>query len=105
MDAGYVDATLLLKSQKHYGVTIIGSMRPNASWQSKTSEAYDISQFQINWHTNGLRKARYQGLDKVQLQHILTATAINFVRMVAWLNDIPFAQTRISRFALLRLNN
>ncbi len=53
----------------------------------------------------GLRKARYQGLAKVQLQHILTATAINFVRMVAWLDDIPFAQTRISRFALLRPNN
>ena len=51
MDAGYVDATLLLNSQKHYGVTIIGPMRPNASWQSKTSEAYDLSKFQINWNT------------------------------------------------------
>lgn len=203
VDAGYVDATLLLNSQKHYGVVIIGPMRPNASWQSKTSDAYDLSQFQINWHTKrvtcpegkkslktwipyqdqwgnsvirvsfprktcllcpsrslcthsktearrltlrqqnehelfqsqriqqetpawkeiyqrragvegtisqgvrafGLRKARYQGLAKVQLQHILTATAINFVRMVAWLDDIPFAQTRTSRFALLRPNN
>ncbi len=53
----------------------------------------------------GLRKARYRGLAKVQLQHILTATAINFVRMVAWLDDRPLAQTRISRFALLRPNN
>ncbi|MGH2414060.1 MAG: IS1182 family transposase, partial [Microcystaceae cyanobacterium] len=51
VDAGYVDAALLLKSQKNYGVTVIGPMRPNASWQSKTSDGYDISQFHVNWNT------------------------------------------------------
>ena len=37
----------------------------------------------------GLRKARYKGLSKVSLQHILTATAINFVRINAWLDGVP----------------
>ncbi len=51
----------------------------------------------------GLRKARYTGLTKVQLQHLLTATAINVVRMVAWLQGMPHAKTRISRFAALAI--
>ena len=47
----------------------------------------------------GLRKARYLGLAKVHLQHILTATAMNLVRLFAWLWEVPLAETRISRFA------
>lgn len=49
----------------------------------------------------GLRQARYIGLVKVQLQHLLTAVALNVVRMVSWLHGIPHAKTRISRFAAL----
>ena len=52
----------------------------------------------------GLRKARYTGLAKVQLQHILSAAAINVVRMVAWLQGVPHAKTRTSRFAALAIN-
>ncbi len=33
--------------------------------------------------TSGLRQARYIGLVKVRLQHLLTAVALNVVRMVA----------------------
>jgi transposase len=49
----------------------------------------------------GLRHARYLGQAKMYLQHILVAAAINVVRVVTWLNDIPHAKTRISRFAAL----
>ena len=49
----------------------------------------------------GLRQARYRNLPKVRLQHQITAVAINVVRMVSWLNGIPHAITRISRFAAL----
>jgi transposase len=49
----------------------------------------------------GLRKARYWGLAKVHLQHLFTAIAINVVRLVAWIDGVPHAQTRISRFANL----
>jgi transposase len=51
--------------------------------------------------TLGLRQARYVGLIKVRLQHLLTAVALNVLRMVAWLDGIPHAKTRISRFAAL----
>jgi transposase len=51
VDAGYVDATLLVTSRKQYGVTVVGPVRPNVSWQSKIPGGYDISQFKVNWNT------------------------------------------------------
>ena len=62
----------------------------------------------LNWRSHdyaaqgirraGLRQTRYIGLAKTHLQHVLTAIALNVIRVDAWLNDIPLAQTRISRF-------
>jgi transposase len=49
----------------------------------------------------GLRRSRYIGLAKTHLQHLLTATAINMVRVTAWLEEIPRANTRRSAFAAL----
>lgn len=49
----------------------------------------------------GLRRSRYIGLAKTHLQHLFTATAINLSRIVNWLEDIPRAKTRTSRFAAL----
>lgn len=49
----------------------------------------------------GVRRARYLGLPKTHLQHILTAVAINLLRLTEWLNGTPFAKTRTSRFAAL----
>jgi transposase len=49
----------------------------------------------------GLRRSRYIGLAKTRLQHFATAAAINLTRAVAWLLDVPTAQTRVSHFAAL----
>jgi len=49
----------------------------------------------------GLRRSRYTGLSKTHLQNLVIATALNVIRAVAWLNDVPLAPTRISRFAAL----
>ncbi len=48
-----------------------------------------------------LRHSRYLGLAKTHLQHLFTAIAINLVRFDAWLNEVPHAKTRTSRFAAL----
>lgn len=48
-----------------------------------------------------MRRSRYRGVAKTHLQHVLTATAVNLVRIAAWLRGEPLAQTRISRFAAL----
>ena len=52
----------------------------------------------------GLRRARYIGLAKTHLQAIATAVAVNFKRLVAWLNGDPLAPTRLSPFAALAVN-
>jgi transposase len=49
----------------------------------------------------GLRRARYRGLPKTHLQHVLTAVATNLLRLDAWLQGAPLAKTRTSRFAAL----
>ena len=49
----------------------------------------------------GMRRTRYIGLAKTHLQHLLTAAAMNVVRLVNWLNGVPHAKTRTSRFAAL----
>ena len=48
-----------------------------------------------------LRRARYIGLAKVHLQHVITATAIDLARVFAWLSSAPVAKTRISSFSAL----
>src|SRR5262245_53806067 len=49
VDAGHVDATLLVESPRDFHMALIGPVRPNISWQAKDDQAYDISQFHINW--------------------------------------------------------
>ena len=49
----------------------------------------------------GLRRSRYDGLPKTHLQHVLTAVAINLVRIDAWLLGKPPGATYQSPLALL----
>ncbi len=49
----------------------------------------------------GLRRAKYIGAAKTHLQHILTAAAIDFVRVAEWLDDASLAKTRRSAFVTL----
>jgi transposase len=48
-----------------------------------------------------LRRTRYIGLAKTHLGHILTAVAVNLLRIGAWLAGVPRAKTRQSAFATL----
>jgi transposase len=49
----------------------------------------------------GMRRSRYIGLAKTHLQHVLIATAINVVRVVAWLIEPCPAKPRASPFVAL----
>ena len=49
----------------------------------------------------GLRRSRYDGLARTHVQHVLTAVAVNLVRIDAVLADIPRGKTRRSHFAQL----
>jgi transposase len=57
--------------------------------------------FSQTTRNSGLRRARYIGLRKTQLQNIVTAIATNILRLSRWLDAVPFAKTRTSRFAAL----
>ncbi len=48
-----------------------------------------------------VRRSRYMGQAKTHLQHVMTAAALNVIRMLRWLNDEPKATTRRSAFARL----
>jgi transposase len=196
VDAGYVNASNLAHSQTDFGIDLLGPTRPDTSWQAKDPEAFDISQFSIDWdhqvvtcpagqHTvvwaeghseegtavirvnfpmnacmacplqtrctrgvnrgltlrpqaefealqdarqrettddfwqhykrragvegtisqavrgAGLRRSRYIGLAKTHLQAIGVAVALDIVRAINWLNDVPLAATRSSPLAAL----
>jgi transposase len=48
-----------------------------------------------------MRRSRYMGLARVHLGHLLTAAALNFVRLGEWLMGTPRARTRHAAFARL----
>jgi transposase len=50
---------------------------------------------------SGLRYSRYIGQAKTHLQNLAIAVATNIKRLTDWLNDVPLASTRHSRFTLL----
>jgi transposase len=51
--------------------------------------------------SHAMRNSRYFGLPKTHLQHLMTAAAINVVRMLRWLAGEPKATTQLSAFARL----
>ena len=50
-----------------------------------------------------LRRSRYIGLAKTHLQHVLTAAAMNLIRLGAWFAGTPLARTRQSAFTKLMM--
>lgn len=196
VDTGYVDAELLVSSQQNYGITLLGPVLSDNSWQAKADKGFDVGSFHLDWqaqqatcpqgqtssrwslagermevvfapetcaacpvrsdctksattgrvlhvrpqaaHTAlqarrqeqeapafrqayqtragiegtlsqavrgmGIRRARYDGLHKTQVQHVVTAVAINLVRIDALLTQTPRGKTRQSRFMRLALH-
>jgi hypothetical protein len=51
--------------------------------------------------TCGVRRSRYVGLARTHLQHLLTAVALNFLRLGEWLSGVRKPKTRRSPFARL----
>lgn len=198
VDTGYLDAELVVTSDRDYGVGLLGPARPDSHWQAQQASGFDASHFAIDWdgkkatcpggHTSeswspvidgrnkavikikfavahcracpyrrqcttapyarrsltirpkeqylalqqmrarqataefkeqyavragvegtlsqgvrafDLRRSRYIGATKTHLQHILTAAAIDFVRVGHWLEGTKPAKTRPSSFVAL----
>jgi len=52
-------------------------------------------------HVTGIRRARYLGLPKTQLEHTIAAAAINMIRLDAYWTGHPLDRTRSSHLARL----
>jgi transposase len=199
VDKGYTDAGVLVDSQHDYGVTIVGPVAEDPSWQARAGEGFDKGSFEVDWEEEvvtcpagkksiswlpntypqsgmafearfarkdctpcpfraqctrskqepriigllpreqhealqaarrrqeteefrrqyaaragiegtheqavrrcGLRRCRYIGQAKAHLQHVLTAAALNVIRLDDWWAGAPVSRTRCSRFAALQ---
>ena len=198
VDAGYIDAELLVTSKTHYHVDLIGPPPADSQWQSRAGKGFGLAYFNVDWDAKvvqcprgksssiwkerlnlyqqpviyvrfnksncqncparpdctrdktgvrtltlrpkqlhetlfaararqqtpefkeqykaragiegtisqgtrafGLRRSRYRGFPKTRLQHIITACAINLVRVWEWWTGTYTFGTRPERFAEL----
>jgi len=49
IDAGYIDAELLVSAQDDYGITICGPVKKDVGWQANEAEGFSLPYFQIDW--------------------------------------------------------
>jgi transposase len=49
VDAGYVDAALLVQSQRDHGVSLEGPVRSLSTWAGRAGHGYDLPNFRIDW--------------------------------------------------------
>ncbi|MEX5713841.1 IS1182 family transposase [Parafrankia sp. FMc6] len=50
VDTGYTSTELFLTSAAEHGVELVGPLRVNTSWQARTPDAFDLSDFAIDWN-------------------------------------------------------
>jgi transposase len=49
VDKGYTDSQVLVDSQRLYGVTLIGPVADDPSWQARASTGFDKAHFLVDW--------------------------------------------------------
>lgn len=94
---------LTLKPQPIYEALAKGRARQNSQEfkQRYSLRAGVESELSQGTRVFGLRYARYMGLAKTRLQHIVTAAAMNLSRMSAIGRNIPIGLIRASSFSAL----
>ena len=49
VDAGYIDAQLLVNAKNDYQVDLIGPAPRDSQWQSRAGKGFGLSDFKIDW--------------------------------------------------------
>ena len=49
VDAGYIDAALLVASRRDHDITLVGPAPADNQWQARTDDAFTIERFDIDW--------------------------------------------------------
>ncbi len=94
--------TLRPNKEEHEVIQAARVEQKTPEWKSKYDERAGIEgTFSRAASVLGVRRARYRGQEKVQLEHVLTAVALSVLRTVEWLAGTPPAKRRVSAFARL----
>jgi transposase len=49
VDKGYTDSRVLVERERRYGVTLVGPLAEEPSWQARAGEGFAKSQFVVDW--------------------------------------------------------
>lgn len=55
VDAAYTKARQLANSLAQYGIELFGPVAPSSSWQAQRADAFDSSQFEVDWQREQIR--------------------------------------------------
>jgi transposase len=90
--------------QVHQAVTQARAGQASQQWkdQYKIRAGVEGTMRQAT-HVTGIRRARYLGLNKTPLEHNITATAVNLLRLDAWWTGRPLDRTRTTHLQRLDL--
>jgi transposase len=55
LDAGYIDAGLIVSSQEAHGIQLVGPVPADTTWQARMGAGFDLACFQINWEQHFAR--------------------------------------------------
>ncbi len=58
MDAGFVDADLLVGAKRDLGIEVIGPFKKDVRWQKAAGQGYELANFTIDWTVLTMRLAR-----------------------------------------------
>jgi transposase len=94
---------LQLRDREHYEALQAARKRQQSEWfkEEYARRAGIEGTISQGVHMGDLRRSRYIGEAKTRLMHLLLAAAMNFVRVAAWLAELPRSRTRPSAFAAL----
>jgi transposase len=86
----------------HEALAAARAARDTARWKARYAARAGVEgTMRQTAHVTGIRRARYLGLPKTQLEHTIAAAAINMIRMDAYWTGHPLDRTRSSHLARL----
>jgi len=86
----------------HEALTSARTQQTSAQWKARYNARAGVEgTIRQATHVTGIRRARYLGLPKTQLEHNIAAAAINMIRMDAYWTGHPLDRTRSSHLARL----
>jgi len=86
----------------HEALASARTQQTSAQWKARYNARAGVEgTMRQATHVTGIRRARYLGLPKTQLEHNIAAAAINMIRMDAYWTGHPLDRTRSSHLARL----